>query len=110
MKEVYGSKEKDILVGIAPAIGGCCYEVGEEVAKHFLNYPKALQPKGEKTMLNLPLINELQLLDIGILSKNIEQSHICTSCEVQRFFSYRKEDGCSGRFMSMIGIKSSLSS
>jgi len=79
--------------------------VGKEVAKHFFKYPKSYTIKGEKYMLNLPYINKEQLLKAGLVEKNIELSNICTSCEVENYFSYRKEQGCSGRFMSMIGLQ-----
>jgi len=107
MKEVYGSDPKDIIVGIAPSIGRCCYEVGEEVAQHFFDTPEGFDTKGSKYMLDLPYINEQQLLNASILEENIEMSNICTACEVEHFFSYRREQGCSGRFMSMIGMKDS---
>lgn len=107
MIETYGSDPKDIIAGVAPSIGRCCYEVGEEVAAHFFDIPEGFTPKGEKYMLDLPLINKQQLLDAGLQEKNIEMSHVCTACHVERFFSYRKEKGCSGRFMSMIGMKNS---
>lgn len=102
MREVFGSNPQDIFAGIAPAIGACCYEVGEEVAKHFEAYQSACKPKGDKTMLDLPLINKEQLIKVGLLEENIEMSGLCTACEVDTFFSYRKEQGCTGRFMSMI--------
>ena len=105
MESVFGSDPKDILAGVAPSIGICCYEVGKEVAKHFFKYPKSYTIKGEKYMLNLPYINKEQLLKAGLVEKNIELSNICTSCEVENYFSYRKEQGCSGRFMSMIGLR-----
>ena len=105
MKEVYGSDPKDIIAGIAPSIGRCCYEVGEDVAQHFFDIPEGFSAKGSKYMLDLPYINKQQLLHAGILEENIEMSNICTACEVEHFFSYRKEQGCSGRFMSMIGMK-----
>ncbi len=104
MKEMYGCDPANIIVGIAPSIGGCCYEVDENVAEHFFDMPESFTPVGKKFMLDLPLINKKQLLDAGIKKENIEMSGICTSCEVDRFFSYRKEQGCSGRFMSMIGV------
>jgi len=56
-------------------------------------------------MLDLPHINRLQLLEVGVSEENIELSNICTACKVDSYFSYRKENGCSGRFMSMIGLK-----
>ena len=105
MSQVFSCDPKNILAGIAPSIGKCCYEVGIDVAQHFLDTPQGLKSIGKKYMLDLPHINKQQLLNMGILEENIEMSQICTACEVARFFSYRKEAGCSGRFMSMIALK-----
>ena len=55
-------------------------------------------------MLDLPYINKYQLLGSGLEKENIEMSGVCTACNVEKYFSYRKEQGCSGRFMSMIGM------
>ncbi|NOZ89811.1 MAG: peptidoglycan editing factor PgeF [Epsilonproteobacteria bacterium] len=104
MQQEFNSNPKDIIAGIAPSIGRCCYEVDWGVAKHFTDYIGAFDKVGDKYMLDLPLVNKKQLLDIGLLDDNIELSNICTSCEVDNYFSYRKEQGCSGRFMSMIGM------
>jgi len=102
MVETFKTNPQDIIAGIAPSIGACCYEVGEEVAQHFFDVPNTCVQRGDKYMLDLPEVNKQQLLNIGVLESNIEMSNICTACEVERFFSYRKEEGCSGRFMSMI--------
>lgn len=109
MIEEYGSRPEEIIAGIAPSIGRCCYEVGKEVAEHFFDTPEAFTQKGEKYMLDLPFINKQQLLAAGLSEANIEMSHTCTACDVERFFSYRKEQGCSGRFMSIIGLQTVLS-
>ena len=42
-------------------------------------------------MLDLPLINKKQLLEMGLKERHIEMSGICTACEVEKYFSYRKE-------------------
>lgn len=105
MQEVFGCDPKDIIAAIAPSIGRCCYEVGQEVASHFFDYPRTFDQKGDKFMLDLPLANQIHLLNAGLVQENIHMSGICTACEVETFFSYRKEQGCSGRFMSMIGLK-----
>ena len=105
MIEEFASDPCDIVAGIAPSIGKCCYEVGEDVAKHFFTIPKAFYKVGKKYMLDLPYVNKQQLLDGGLKEEHIEMSHICTACEVDTFFSYRKEQGCSGRFMSIIGMR-----
>ena len=108
MKETFNSHTEDIVAAIAPSIGQCCYEVGEDVAQHFFDTPQGLRQVQEKYMLDLPHINKIQLLQSGLKEEHIEMSNICTACEVDHFFSYRKEQGCSGRFMSMIGLKGSL--
>ena len=104
MQKVFGSDPQDIVAGVAPSIGRCCYEVGEDVARHFFDTPEGFTKKGEKFMLDLPYINKYQLLDAGLKESHIEMSGVCTACEVEHYFSYRKEQGCSGRFMSMIGM------
>jgi len=104
MQQEFGSNPSDIIAGIAPSIGRCCYEVGKDVAQHFFEDSGAFSKKEDKFMLDLPYLNKMQLLKAGLLEESIEMSTLCTSCEVESYFSYRKENGCSGRFMSMIGI------
>ena len=105
MQAVYGCDPKDVIAGIAPSIGACCYEVGKDVAQHFFNIPESFTAADDKYMLDLPHINKQQLMKAGLHEEQIQMSEVCTACEVTQFFSYRKEKGCSGRFMSMIGLK-----
>jgi len=105
MEKSFGSDPSDIIAGVAPAIGKCCYEVGDDVASHFGDNAEEMEQNGEKFMLDLPMINKKQMLEAGIAEDHIEMSDICTACETSQFFSYRKEKGCSGRFMSMIGLR-----
>ena len=104
--EKLGSKKENIHIAIGPGIGACCYEVGEEVALHFSEYQEALQSMPEKKyMLDLAIVNKIELISAGIPESNIELSNICTSCNNEKFFSYRREKGCSGRFISFIAMK-----
>jgi YfiH family protein len=105
MVQTYYCNPKDIIAGIAPAIGRCCYEVGKEVAQHFFDVPKSFTVKNNKYMLDLPYLNKQQLLEAGVQETNIEMSGVCTACKKNRFFSYRKDDCCTGRFMSLIGME-----
>jgi len=105
MKKTFDSNTEDILAGIAPSIGRCCYEVEEDVAKHFFDTPEGFTKGKDKYMLDLPYLNKRQLLDCGVKEVNIEMSNICTACHNDKFFSYRKEKGCTGRFMSIIALK-----
>jgi len=108
MQEVFNSNPKNIIAGIAPSIGKCCYEVDWSVTKHFKDIQGAYEDRGEKQMLDLPHINRVQLLNSGLEKENIASSNICTACEVKNYFSYREEKGCSGRFMSMIALRTTV--
>ncbi len=96
MVEVYGSHPKDILAGIGPSIGPCCYQVGEpvlsEVNRAFGPELAAelliKQPDGSHHFdLWQAIYNTL--LEAGLNPANIEQSKVCTLCENETFFSYR---------------------
>ena len=106
MQEAFGSDPEDLCAVIAPSIGACCYEVGLDVANNFQDDTKK-QLSNEKYMLDLKRANYNQLINAGLKSENIEISERCTSCENDTFFSFRKENGCSGRFLSFIGIRDS---
>lgn len=110
MKGVYNSNAKDILVGIGPSIGPCCYEVGMDLVEMFKNrYPNfsnIFVEKDDKVLLDLWRINYLQARDMGIEVQNIIVSEVCTSCNVDKFHSYRKEGGTKGRMVTAIGLRS----
>jgi YfiH family protein len=88
---------------IGPAIGPCCYEVGEDLAASFEGQfgKEVVRRNRPKPHLDLVHASMLQLLASGI--REIEVSHLCTSCHRDLFFSYRR-DGSSGRQMSFIGL------
>lgn len=130
MQMQFGSRAADLLAAIGPAIGGCCYEVGTEVAAAFsgqfsnaaeffdeltgdepnplqwLNMmPPGHQPPAKKVLLDLPKANRLQLEAAGIPAGNIFVSDLCTGCRRDLLFSYRKEGAQSGRMMAVIGLR-----
>lgn len=90
MKEVFDSNPQDMVAGIAPSIGRCCYEVEEDVAQFFLKQTEVFDRINKKYRLDLPLANKIQLLNAGLLEENIEMSGICTACEAKRFFLIEK--------------------
>ena len=130
MQMQFGSRPADMLAAIGPSIGGCCYEVGTEVASEFrsqfsnasdwfdelrtgdepnplqwLNMaPPGHQPPPKNVLLDLRKANRAQLLDAGLREQNIIVSDLCTACRRDLLFSYRKEAGATGRLMSVIGL------
>lgn len=106
MSEQFGTKPEDCLVGIGPSIGSCCYEVGDavfdKIKAQFANWEEFIHPYGEKTHLDLWKMNRMQLEDLGVKSSNIIVSNVCSSCNKDLFFSYRAEDGSTGRIGAVI--------
>jgi len=102
MQEKFHSQAQDLWVGFGPAIRDCSYEVGEEFSGYF---NEGLMKRGGRYYLDLVGINKNQLLDMGVSATNIFDSKICTSCQNQEFFSYRKEGNSCGRMMSVIMLK-----
>lgn len=105
MKEVYGSNPHNIIVGISPSIGPCCYEVKSDVLERFQRevlYQKGvIERRNKRYYLNLWQANKIQLLRSGVLEKNIEISKICSKCYKEFFFSVRGNKK-TGRFASGI--------
>ncbi|VAX17443.1 FIG00003370: Multicopper polyphenol oxidase [hydrothermal vent metagenome] len=105
MQNFYGCDLENILVEMGPGIGGCCYEVDKDCIEPFKKlYPDLASmykplPSG-KFMLDLFVANEEDARMAGIDPKNISQSGICTSCQVEHFFSYRRE-GKTGRMLTV---------
>jgi YfiH family protein len=131
MQMEFATKPANLLAALGPAIGGCCYEVGTEVASAFFaRFPNAAewfdelrtgdepdplqwltmmppghQPPAKNVYLDLRKANRAQLVDAGLQSKNIFVGDLCTACRRDLLFSYRKEGPQSGRLLSVIGIR-----
>jgi polyphenol oxidase len=85
--------EDGVVAAIGPGIGGCCYEVGEEVAAPFrAEFGDDVVADGK---LDLGLATERALLRAGCTS--IERNGRCTSCDADLFFSHRRDRGRTGR-------------
>ena len=109
MTEVYGSEPADILAGIGPSIGPCCYQVDlpvqQALEKTFGYWQELLKPVGEgRWLLDLWETNRKILLASGIPGSNITVANICTCCQAKELFSYRADQGKTGRMASLIMI------
>jgi YfiH family protein len=108
MMERYGSRPYELIAGVGPAIGPCHYAVGPEVVEQTrAAFPRAadelLIPVNGGYHLDLWTANVRALRDVGV--EQIEVSQICTACRSDEFFSHRVEQGKTGRFGAMIGLR-----
>ncbi len=136
MRVAFRSRPEDLIAAIGPGIGGCCYAVGEEVRSEFASqfayaqhlfhevsdsdpirekYPMLFltqRPPGHSNIgpslhLDLMAANRRQLLDAGLRPESITVIGDCTRCQNNRYFSYRGEQGFTGRMLSVIGVRGS---
>ncbi len=108
LKDRYDVEPESLEAAIGPAIGPCCYEVGADVSVPLVQRwgelgERCLQAGGGKNLLDLRRLNVSLLEEAGIPSEQIFQIGSCTSCAADKFFSYRREGGKTGRQMSFIG-------
>ncbi|MGD2077381.1 MAG: peptidoglycan editing factor PgeF, partial [Chloroflexota bacterium] len=103
MGEAFASRPAELQAAVGPAIGPCCYEVGETVISAVRDaFPEAddlLRPaagRDEKRYFDLPLANARRLAAAGV--SQIELPGLCTACRTDLFFSHRAEGGRTGRF------------
>ena len=102
MQELFKTKPKNIISFFGPHIKECCCEVGKEFNNYF---KEGLINKRNKIFLDLGLVNKNQLINIGVKNGNINDINICTSCQNEHYFSYRKEGASCGRMMSVMMIR-----
>ncbi len=108
----FQSKPQDIIAVIGPSICQDCYEVGEEVVVRFKDafhskWHGDIISKNENGsyQLNLWQANKIVLLEAGLKLENIHLSSVCTSCNRDLLFSYRKEKGQRGSLAAFLAIK-----
>ena len=122
----FGTRPRDVVAALGPAIGRCCYEVGSDVARSFAaQFPNAadwfdgpfdqlaygedplwlpwltMMPPGHvppppRVQLDLRAANRWQLIDAGVPEKQIDVSDLCTACRTDLLFSYRREGAKDG--------------
>ena len=109
MSEQLGVQAKDCMAAVGPAMGPCCYKVGEEVynsaRQNLPDYEKLFSFQSEgQWFFDLWQANKNQLLTAGLPEENIAVSGICTQCNKELFFSHRADNGKTGRFAAIIWI------
>jgi YfiH family protein len=101
MKEAFGSKPADLVAGIGPAIGPCCYQVGDDVMTAFADRPELFSDG----RLDLWQANQHALVEAGVPAEQIEVAAVCTQCHADQFFSHRANGGRpAGRFAAVIRL------
>jgi len=109
MIDTYGCSPADVLVGIGPSIGMCCFEVDTPVKDEFeikLPFSKEYIKEGEndKYYIDMWNVNKQILVNAGVLSYNIEIGDVCTRCNNDIFHSHRATGFNRGCMVAMFQI------
>ena len=109
MRDQFGTDPRDVQAAVGPSIGVCCFEVDEPVLKPLkANFPfwsDVLTLTSEmRGKLDLKALVVQQLVSDGVSHDAISQSHDCTHCQADQFFSYRREGQVNGTMLSGIMV------
>ena len=76
----FGTKSRHLWAAIGPAIGGCCFEVGPEVAIQFNELFPERDDLRQKTNVDLIEGNFRRLVRAGVSPERIVRHPACTYC------------------------------
>jgi len=120
MKTNYGTRAADVVAAVGPSIGPCSYIVGEEVrdtfgesgwsdtqlASWFANVEHASTRDSQLATSNVTLdlwrANRDQLVAAGVPEQSVYVAELCTACNPNAFYSYRRDGKGTGRMVGFI--------
>lgn len=105
MRDCYSSRPQNLFAAIGPHIMSCCYEVGPEVASVFeKRFGSAVLSAGknDRSYLNLSAAAGAALIEAGIEAARFDSICVCTRCNEDLFYSYRRDGKGAGRQLSFL--------
>jgi len=106
-----GACTDSIRASLGPCIGPCCFEIGEDTATMLAASAQGADMairRDTRPHADLTAINSMQLLEAGVTANRIENLHQCTACRTDRFYSYRREHGKTGRHLAVVALADEL--
>jgi len=109
--DAFGARAADLRVALGPAIGPCCFEVGDEVVREFeaalggaVDGIVFASPRGApgKWHVDLKAANRRLLERAGVPPEAVDAGPDCTCHEDERFFSYRRDRDRTGQQMGIV--------
>lgn len=106
----YGCRREDIVAGIGPSIGPCCFEVDEPVYREFAamdiwDERSVRRAPQNKFYIDLWQVNRRILLAAGLREERINVTDLCTRCRPDVFWSHRAAGAARGSLAACIAIK-----
>jgi YfiH family protein len=110
MKNQFGTRPEDVWAHIGPGIGTNCFEISPDLAvqvnTEFPGWHDIISTNEEdRCTWNLQDTNARILQDNGVQPQNISICPLCTACQPELFFSYRRDKGATGRMAALLGLR-----
>lgn len=86
-----GSDKKNIHVEFGPHILSCHFKVQSDILSEFDEYKEFIIERDGEMYIDLQSIVKKQLTQSGVPEENITTTNVCTFCEKNTFFSYRRD-------------------
>ncbi|MHB8709724.1 MAG: peptidoglycan editing factor PgeF [Desulfuromonadales bacterium] len=107
MREMFGSRPERLCAAIGPGVGGHGYEVDRPVREAFRAGAGGWEQIARETtlghwLLDLRLSCQLQLEAAGVQGARIDTVAECTCCHRETFYSYRRDNGRTGRQIGFV--------
>ena len=108
----FGCDPADLLAAIGPAIGVCCYQVGDELIDAFIASGTAphhverwfQRDAAGRLRLDLWSANRDQLVEAGVRADRVFTARLCTQTHSSILDSYRVEGVNAGRMAGLIRV------
>ena len=104
MQSQFDVKDHNLLVSIGPGLQKSCFEIREDLYKRVDNSYLGVHPDPQKRFFDLRKMIIFKLHNLGITGKAIFASNLCTKCNENMFYSFRRDGNRSGRMMGIIGM------
>ncbi len=102
----FGILPENLFAWLGPSIDHCCYQVSSDFLDYFQANPESVKKTIDgRVFLNLKSIGYAQLRESGVKKENIKTVPYCTSCQKDFFFSYRRENGETGRQAAILVLR-----
>jgi YfiH family protein len=111
MVREFDTRPQDLIAGIGPSIGPCCFEVDKPVQEAFaaltsLHPADFIRDDGNgKYHINLWETNRRILMEAGIPESSITIGGICTKCNADWLFSHRATGGKRGGLSAFMALE-----
>jgi len=109
LRDAWGAAPAEVSVFLGPAVGPCCYVVGDDVAREAeaafgRRAAQVLPERDGARRLDLHRANELVAQEAGVPATNIYRVRACTSCDAALFASRRRDGERAGRMVALASV------